>query len=113
MGLGNLCDSTELLVAELVTNAVKASREVRLPAAVRLWLAADSAHVLILVWDATLQARVRKDTSDSAEGSRGLMLLEPISEQWGGIRAWTVTGNMCGRVVQADGGRDNQHPESC
>src|SRR5216683_1974039 len=60
--LRNLGESAELLVAELVTNAVKASRAMKHAFPVRLWLASDSAQVLILVWDASLQPPVRMDT---------------------------------------------------
>ncbi len=82
-GLRSLGESAELLVAELVTNAVKASRTMTQAFPVRLWLASDSAQVLILVSDASPQPLVRMDTSDEAENGRGLMLVEAISEQWG------------------------------
>jgi anti-sigma regulatory factor (Ser/Thr protein kinase) len=96
-GLGNLGDSAELLVAELVTNAVKASSAMKHAFPVRLWLASDSAQVLILVWDASLQPPVRMDTSDEAENGRGLMLVEAISEQWG----WYFREGNDGKAVWA------------
>ena len=40
-GISNLTDSTELLVSELVTNAVLVSRETARTCAVRLWLLCD------------------------------------------------------------------------
>jgi anti-sigma regulatory factor (Ser/Thr protein kinase) len=95
--LRNLGESAELLVAELVTNAVKASRAMGHPFPVRLWLASDSAQVLILVWDASLQPPVRMDTSDEAENGRGLLLVEAISEQWG----WCVREDNDGKFVWA------------
>jgi anti-sigma regulatory factor (Ser/Thr protein kinase) len=95
--LRNLGESTELLVAELVTNAVKASRAMKQAFPVRLWLASDSAQVLILVWDASLQPPVRMDTSDEAENGRGLMLVEAISEQWG----WYFREDSDGKFVWA------------
>jgi anti-sigma regulatory factor (Ser/Thr protein kinase) len=82
-GLGSLGESAELLVSELVTNAVKASREMMQASPVRLWLVSDSAQVLILVWDSSPQPPVQMDTGDEAENGRGLMLVEAISEQWG------------------------------
>lgn len=85
-GLESLWESTELLVAELVTNAVKASRAVAQASSVRLWLLSDSAQILILVWDASPQPPVRMDASDEAENGRGLMLVEAIGEQWGWYR---------------------------
>jgi len=82
-GIGNLGDSTELLVTELITNAVRASREMTPVCAVRLWLLSDSAQILILVWDASPQPPVLMGATDEAEHGRGLMLVEAVSEQWG------------------------------
>lgn len=48
-GIGNLGDSIELLVTELITNAVRASGEMTQVYTVRLWPLSDSAHILILV----------------------------------------------------------------
>jgi len=80
---GSLGENTELLVAELVTNAIKASREMTQASPVRLWLASDSAQVLILVWDASPRPPARMDASADAETGRGLMLVAAISERWG------------------------------
>ena len=95
--LRSLGENAELLVTELVTNAVKASRAMTQAFPVRLWLASDSARVLILVWDASLQPPVRMDTSDEAENGRGLMLVEAISEQWG----WYFREGNDGKAVWA------------
>ena len=95
-GLARLGDSTELLVAELVTNAVQASRAAAQASSVRLWLASDSAQVLILVWDASPDPPARITASDEAENGRGLMLVEAISEQWGWSSTRTVTANSSG-----------------
>ena len=82
-GIGNLGDSAELLVTELVANAVRASREMARAGAVRLWLLSDSAQILLLVWDASPQPPALTDVPDEAEHGRGLMLVEAVSEQWG------------------------------
>ena len=82
-GIGNLGDSAELLVTELITNAVRASREAGRVSAVRLWLLSDSAQILILVWDASPRPPVLTDASDETEHGRGLMLVDAVSEQWG------------------------------
>jgi anti-sigma regulatory factor (Ser/Thr protein kinase) len=95
--LRDLSENAELLVAELVTNAVKASRVMKHAFPVRLWLASDSALVLILVWDASPQPPVRMDTSDEAENGRGLMLVEAISEKWG----WYHRDDSGGKFVWA------------
>jgi anti-sigma regulatory factor (Ser/Thr protein kinase) len=49
--LNGLAADTELLVSELVTNAVKAMAGQQ-QAAIRLRLSSDSARVLVEVWDA-------------------------------------------------------------
>jgi anti-sigma regulatory factor (Ser/Thr protein kinase) len=97
-GLARLGESAELLVTELISNAVKASRVVVGQAsAVRLWLVSDRARILILVWDASPQPPVRADASGEAENGRGLMLVEAISEQWG----WYCSDDSSGKFVWA------------
>jgi anti-sigma regulatory factor (Ser/Thr protein kinase) len=95
--LRNLGESAELLVAELVTNAITASGAMVQAFPVRLWLASDSVQVLIVVWDASRQPPVRMDTSSEAENGRGLMLVEAISEQWG----WYFREGHDGKFVWA------------
>jgi anti-sigma regulatory factor (Ser/Thr protein kinase) len=77
--LTGLSESAELLISELVTNAVQITDET---APVRLWLLADRTRVLILVWDSSLLPPVRMDASQDAENGRGLLLVETISDQW-------------------------------
>ena len=96
-GIGNLGDSAELLVTELITNAVRASREAGRVSAVRLWLLSDSAQILILVWDASPRPPVLTEASDEAEHGRGLMLVDAVSEQWG----WSPTEEGDGKFVWA------------
>ena len=115
--IGNLGDSAELLVTELITNAVRASRETGRDSVVRLWLLSDSAQILILVWDASPQPPVLTDASDEAEHGRGLMLVDAVSEQWGwysreasdGKFVWAIT-RLCipgASHPRADNGRHN------
>jgi len=54
-GLTALSENTELLLSELVTNAVQVSRTMMQATPVRLWLLSDRAKVVILVWDASPQ----------------------------------------------------------
>ena len=91
----SLCEAAELLVAELVANAVTASRAAASP--VRLWLVSDPAQIVILVWDASPSPPVRVDVGDEAESGRGLMLVEAISEQWG----WCPCEDSGGKFVWA------------
>jgi anti-sigma regulatory factor (Ser/Thr protein kinase) len=81
--LTGLEHTAELLVSELVTNAVAASRSAGSDCPVRLWLLSDAARVLIVVWDASPHLPVRADVGAEAEAGRGLMLVEMISDQWG------------------------------
>jgi anti-sigma regulatory factor (Ser/Thr protein kinase) len=98
-GLKGLGDDVEILVSELATNAVAASRSVARGLPVRLWLLCDKARVLIVVWDGCPQAPVRIDVSGDEESGRGLLLVESISDQWGsyptpatgGKAVWAVT----------------------
>ena len=96
-GLARLGESAELLVSELITNAVKASRAYKQASPVRLWLVSDLTRILILVWDANPQPPVRKNTSGEAENGRGLILVEAISEQWG----WYPRDGSAGKFVWA------------
>lgn len=82
-GLSSLSESAELLVSELMTNAVKASRAAARASSVGLWLLSDLAQILILVWDASPLPPVRMDASGETETGRGLILVEAISERWG------------------------------
>jgi hypothetical protein len=103
-GLASLADSTELLVSEMVTNAVQVSR-VMTQAAVRLWLVSDRARVMILAWDASPLPPVQADPCEDAENGRGLLLVSAISEQWGwyfpGDHASTSVRDQHGKVVWA------------
>jgi anti-sigma regulatory factor (Ser/Thr protein kinase) len=98
-GLTALTDSVEILVSELVTNAVHAARSLELPSPVRLWLLSDKAQVLILVWDASPQSPARVDADDEAESGRGLLLVETISDQWGSFPARETGGKAVWAVV--------------
>jgi anti-sigma regulatory factor (Ser/Thr protein kinase) len=106
-GLEPLAETIELLVSEIVTNAVRASRELvagrflgQRPAeipTVRLWLSSDQAAVLIQVWDADHRIPERRDTEPEAESGRGLLLVEALSAQWGSY----VPNGWQGKVVWA------------
>jgi anti-sigma regulatory factor (Ser/Thr protein kinase) len=94
--LTGLAHSAELLVSELVTNAITASRSAGSDFPVRLWLLSDAVQVLIVVWDASPHLPARVDVSAEAEAGRGLLLVEMISDQWG-----TSATPPCGKTVWA------------
>ena len=99
-GLNGLAPDSELLVSELVTNAVKATAG-RDGAAVRLRLSGDSARILIEVWDADPRAPEPKDLGEHGtpdpqeERGRGLFLVAALSARWD----WYPTREPPGKVV--------------
>jgi len=99
-GLNGLAPDIELLVSELVTNAVKATAG-RDGAAVRLRLSGDSARILIEVWDADPRAPEPKDLGEHGtpdpqeERGRGLFLVAALSARWD----WYPTREPEGKVV--------------
>ncbi|MGH3201574.1 MAG: ATP-binding protein [Streptosporangiaceae bacterium] len=99
-GLSGLAPDGELLVSELVTNAVQATAG-RDQAAVRLRLSADSTRVLIEVWDADPRPPAPNDLGEDGtpapqeDGGRGLFLVAALSQRWG----WLPTQDPVGKVV--------------
>ncbi len=79
-GLQDLVDTAELLVSELVTNALRHGHgEIR----VRLLL---DRTLVCEVWDADLAQPRRRRARDTDEGGRGLQLVGLLSEGWGSRR---------------------------
>ncbi|WP_367321021.1 SpoIIE family protein phosphatase [Streptomyces sp. HUAS ZL42] len=75
-----LVDTTELLVSELVTNALRYGE-----GEIRLRLLLDSTLVCE-VWDAGLVQPRRRRARDTDEGGRGLQLVGLLSAAWGSRR---------------------------
>ncbi|MFJ9791192.1 SpoIIE family protein phosphatase [Streptomyces globosus] len=76
-GLEGLLDTTELLVSELVTNALRYGE-----GDIRLRLLLDRTLVCE-VWDANLVQPRRRRARDTDEGGRGLQLVGLLSAGWG------------------------------
>jgi Histidine kinase-like ATPase domain len=81
--LSQLADPVELVISELITNAVAASRLTGTALAVRLWLLSDTTRVLVLVGDGSSQAPERAEPAADVESGRGLLLVEAVSSRWG------------------------------
>jgi anti-sigma regulatory factor (Ser/Thr protein kinase) len=105
-GLRGLAERAELIVSELVTNAVRASvgpdgrpryGEAGLPVVV-LRLFTDGARVLIEVWDETPGAPVTEQADPEDESGRGLTLIEAVSDRW----TWATVPGWAGKVVSAE-----------
>lgn len=78
--LDDLVDTTELLVSELVTNALRYGE-----GEIRLRLLRDRTLVCE-VWDAGLVQPRRRRARDTDEGGRGLQLVGLLSAAWGSRR---------------------------
>ncbi|MFF8994676.1 SpoIIE family protein phosphatase [Streptomyces sp. NPDC014983] len=79
-GLDALVDTTELLVSELVTNALRYGE-----GEIRLRLLLDRTLVCE-VWDGGLVQPRRRRARDTDEGGRGLQLVQLLSAGWGSRR---------------------------
>jgi anti-sigma regulatory factor (Ser/Thr protein kinase) len=84
-------ETAELLVSELVTNAVRFSgdpaRALRYPERANTSLISLSLRyfpegLLIEVYDTDSNPPIRSDPDDGAENGRGLMLVEALSKEW-------------------------------
>jgi len=99
-GLAHLADTSELLVSEMVTNAVQASGQLKIadPAVVRVTVHADRESVLIRVWDGSDGMPVRQQAGPSDNGGRGLTIIDALSTDWGacseadGKVVWALIG---------------------
>lgn len=107
-GLSDFSDSVELVVSELLTNAIQASvndaprnEASRKPSAmtpVHLRLASDRHRVLIEVWDGDPHPPQRVTPDPEAENGRGLLLVETLSSRW----HWYFPEGRDGKVVWAE-----------
>jgi anti-sigma regulatory factor (Ser/Thr protein kinase) len=96
-GLTQFSERVELLISELLTNAVQASQVMEGITPVRFWMLSDEARVLVLVWDGDPRPPVRIDTDELSERGRGLLLVEALSDQWN----WYVPPELGGKAVSA------------
>ena len=92
-GQASLDDSVELIVSELMTNALRASTDTvagrpgygadgrQQPLGLRL--ASDRRQVLVEVWDGVTAPPVPGQVSHDGETGRGLLMVEAVSSRWG------------------------------
>lgn len=81
-GLDELAAATELVVSELVTNAVRATRDAETDDPVRVSLLADEQSVLVVVSDAVADPPRPRQAAPDAENGRGLMVVKAFSQWW-------------------------------
>lgn len=90
--LSAMSDTVELLVSELVTNAVRATGEFDEPVDEQVFagkvkplylsISAQAEILLIEVWDASGTPPMRRIASDDDETGRGLMLVQELTKEW-------------------------------
>lgn len=102
--LGHLTDEAELIVSELLTNAINAAAEPTASAAaarshrapeVILFLEARGDELAVYVWDACPQLPQRRPHDNLSIGGRGLDIVETMSQRWG----WATCSS--GKIVWA------------
>jgi anti-sigma regulatory factor (Ser/Thr protein kinase) len=80
-GLADLAEVAELLVSELVTNAIRASTRASDP--VRLWVTSDRTSLMLCVWDTSPSMPAPQNAGPDQENGRGLLLVESLGNGWG------------------------------
>jgi anti-sigma regulatory factor (Ser/Thr protein kinase) len=88
---GSLCDDLELIVSELVTNAVRAGSS-----SIGVAVAVENDHVVLRVSDEAGGWPEPRDADIYDTGGRGLPLVSAISTSWG------VRMSGAGKVVWAE-----------
>jgi anti-sigma regulatory factor (Ser/Thr protein kinase) len=96
-------EQAELVVSELVTNAVAATQAAAADAPVRLWLLADGARAGVAVWDANPRLPEAAEPGELAENGRGLLLVASLAGHWDACRTPRLGGKVV-RAVCAPGG---------
>jgi anti-sigma regulatory factor (Ser/Thr protein kinase) len=103
-GLADLTDDAELVISELVTNAVRATAALSASQVghppVRLWLCSDKDRLLIQVWDASDQVPVKPDhVPAEALSGRGLLLVSALCLDTGVSRWHPAAGKAVWAIV--------------
>lgn len=81
--LGDVAKDAELVVSELMTNAVLAMLELPRASQIVLYLAVGPGWLTLLVWDACPELPVRRPHSGDSAGGRGLEIVQALSDRWG------------------------------
>lgn len=82
-GLTHLVDDAVTLVSELMTNALKASRTLKVPTPIVLRLLANERQLIIEAWDQWVEGYTLKQGAPDAEHGRGLTVVTGLSNRWG------------------------------
>ncbi len=101
-----LADAAELVISELVTNAVRASTDERghpryangrMPV-IHVRMLADGVRLLLEVWDMAPALPVVRHAADDDEAGRGLQLVEALAYRWN----WQTVPSWPGKCVWAE-----------
>lgn len=111
-GLNALAEDAELVVSELVTNAVAAAQRRAFQASsaepstgpVPIWLAlsSDRQAVVIQAWDANPDPPIARCGDLDADGGRGLLIVRALAETWNWYRPRGSGGKTVWAVIRAD-----------
>ncbi len=86
-GLKETVENAELVVSELVTNAIRAAaRTPETKAAVHINLQLEAnvrGSLVVQVWDGRPDPPVRSEVDEGAENGRGLLIVEALCDNWG------------------------------
>jgi len=119
--LAALGDPAELVVCELVTNAIRAGQAAGDHRQVQLRLASDRARVLIEVLDGSPQPPVPAGATADDESRRGLCLVQAMSSAWdwyphpasGGKVVWALVPAAADGPPPARAAARNPRPGEC
>ena len=81
--LAHVADDAELIVSELMTNALKAARPLPDIQPITLYLQASRDYLMISVWDALPAAPAPQPHAIDSETGRGLEIVSLLSDRWG------------------------------
>jgi anti-sigma regulatory factor (Ser/Thr protein kinase) len=98
--LEEFIEAAEMVVSELVSNSVLATREALWPGRqppVLLWLLSDGNRILILVRDGVARPPRPREAGPDDESGRGLAIVGALSEDWGSCQ----DGDRGGKVTWA------------
>jgi anti-sigma regulatory factor (Ser/Thr protein kinase) len=84
--LSAIADDVDLVISELITNALlhaRADRRAAVGSTIRLDLEYDGDGVSVRVTDASALPPTPEDAAETAESGRGLLLVQALSASWG------------------------------
>jgi anti-sigma regulatory factor (Ser/Thr protein kinase) len=81
--LAHLADDAELIVSELMTNALQAAGPLPDIQPIIIYLQASHEYLMIQVWDALPVAPAPRPHAIDSEAGRGLEIVSMLSDRWG------------------------------